>query len=205
MDSQIFGLLIFGAIAAASMLSKWVESRKETQQRQSREARRILGIAAEHFEQHRNRLANLADVPIDRRFVDAFTNAMYPNRDNQNNTRAQNARYDIAALYGGRQMGADQEAVKGTAYGLYNAFTEYLDHKTAPQRSSKSRRMVAENRFESTLYGGHAHKRQAAFDLISRATGTDSAGKGLAVQVLEERPADSDRPDVDALLAGIDL
>ena len=169
------------------------------------EAQRILGIASTHFGEHRDRLAKLAEVPVDTRFVQAFAQAMYPDRKDQNNTRARNARYDIAALYGGRQAGAGHEAVKGTAYGLFNAFTEYLDHQTAPQRSNKTRRQVAETRFESTLYGGNANKRQAAFDLISRATGVDGNGKGLATVVLEEEPTTSDRPDVDALLAGIDL
>jgi phage/plasmid-like protein (TIGR03299 family) len=167
------------------------------------EARRILGIASAHFEQHRERLDKLADVKVDTRFVDAFANAMYPDRENQNNTRARNARDEIISLYGGRQVGADQDAVRGTAYGLYNAFTEYLDHNTAPQCTNRTQRQVAETRFESTLYGGNASKRQVAFDLISRATGVDGNGKGLAVQVLEDAP--SGRPDVDALLAGIDL
>lgn len=169
------------------------------------EARRILGIASSHFGEHAERLNKLADVKVDRRFVDAFASAMFPDRENQNNTRARNARDEVIALYGGRQAGADQDAVKGTAYGLYNAFTEYLDHNTAPQRSNRTQRQVAETRFESTLYGGNANKRQVAFDLISRATGVDGQGKGLAVQVLEEEPTTSSRPDVDALLAGIDL
>ncbi len=168
------------------------------------EARRILGIASQHFDEHRERLGKLADVKIDTRFAEAFASAMFPDKDDQNNTRARNARHEIASLYGGRQVGADHDAVEGTAYGLYNAFTEYLDHNTAPQRTNRTRRQVAETRFESTLYGGNANKRQVAFDLISRATGVDGQGKGLAVQVLEEVPT-SDRPDVDALLAGIDL
>lgn len=167
------------------------------------EAKRILGLASQHFGEHAERLNKLADAPIDKRFAYALVSAMYPDRENQNNTRARNARDEIISLYGGRQVGADQDAIRGTAYGLYNAFTEYLDHNTAPQRTNRTRRQVAETRFESTLYGGNANKRQVAFDLISRATGVDGQGKGLAVQVLEDTP--SDRPDVDALLAGIDL
>lgn len=143
------------------------------------EAKRVLGIAQEHFAEHRERLEKLASVSIDARFVEAFTKALYPDQENRNNTRMDKARNSIRSLFNGRQAGADHKAIKGTAYGLYNAYTEYLDHETGPESSSRSDRQVAESRFESTLYGSNANKRQAAFDLLGRATGVDGQGKGV--------------------------
>jgi phage/plasmid-like protein (TIGR03299 family) len=58
------------------------------------EARRILGLAKDHFEEHSNRLTQLARVSVDDRFSQAFANALYPDKENTNNTRAQNARRD---------------------------------------------------------------------------------------------------------------
>lgn len=180
------------------------------------EARRILSLARDHFEEQANRLNRLAEVSIDDRFVEAFSKALYPDRDNQNNTRAQNARAEIKALFNGGQAGADHAAIRGTAYGLYNAMTEYVQHHTAPVTTKRSAREVAETRFESTLYGSHAAKRQRAFDLLCRATGTDGQGKGLmelvkvengptADELLADIDTGADRTDIDALLDGIDL
>jgi phage/plasmid-like protein (TIGR03299 family) len=171
------------------------------------EARRILGLAKDHFEEHANRLNQLAAVKVDDRFAKAFSAALYPDAENRNNTRAQNARRDILGLFHGGQAGANQEATNGTAYGLLNAMTEYLDHRTSPERTTKTRREVAENRFASTLWGNHAAKRQQAFDLLSRATGVDGQGRGIMEQVLEARPTadSSDSGNVDDLLGALDL
>lgn len=171
------------------------------------ETRRVLRLADEHFEQHAKRMGKLAEVKVDDRFAEAFVNTLYPDKENTNNTRAQNARATVRSLWNGKQAGATRRAVQGTAYGLFNAFTEYLDHHTEPENSKKSPRALAETRFETALYGNNAGRRQVAFDLISRATGADGRGVGLATQVLEHEARTGSGTDamVDTLLGQLDL
>ena len=172
------------------------------------DARRVLGLATKHFREHTGRMTALAETPIDHRFVEAFAQTMYPDPDGENAspTRAQNARASIRALYGGRQAGANQRAISGTAYGLYNAFTAYLDHDASrPENSKRDTRKLDESRFESTLYGNNARKRQRGFDLLCRATGVDGQGSGLATQVLEREYHDDTSKDVDTLLSQLDV
>ena len=166
------------------------------------EARRILGIAKDHFEEQANRFQRMAETSVDSRFVEAFSKALYPDKQNQSNTRAENARHSIRRIFSGNQTSGEST---GDAYGLYNALTEYLDHTASrPERTSKTQRQVAENRFTSILDGTIAKQRQAGFDLIGRAYGIDGNGQGIVEQVLERVETTEHRtPNADDILAQI--
>ena len=50
-------------------------------------------------------------------------------------------------------MGTDIPGVRGTAYGLYNAVTEFYDHYGRTRRVEGDNRTDAERKFESNLFG----------------------------------------------------
>lgn len=62
----------------------------------------------------------------------------------------------VQSLYDGQGRGAELEAAKGTAWGLLNAVTEYVDH----ERRARS----AENRMDSAWFGQGAVIKQRALD-----------------------------------------
>ncbi len=62
----------------------------------------------------------------------------------------------VQALYDGQGKGAELEAAKGTAWGLLNAVTEYVDH----ERRARS----TEYRMDSAWFGQGAVLKQRALD-----------------------------------------
>lgn len=78
-------------------------------------------------------------------------------------TRQKNIMKDIVELsYTG--IGTDLDGVKGTAYGAYNAITEYLDHYSTNRVHGS--RDLADVKVDAIHYGSVAEKRQKAFDVI---------------------------------------
>lgn len=62
----------------------------------------------------------------------------------------------VLALYEGNGKGADLASSKGTAFGLLNAITEYVDH----ERRARS----TDHRLESAWFGAGATLKQKALD-----------------------------------------
>jgi phage/plasmid-like protein (TIGR03299 family) len=62
----------------------------------------------------------------------------------------------VQALYEGAGMGSDLDSAKGTAWGLLNAVTEYVDH----ERRARN----ADNRMDSAWFGQGAAIKQRALD-----------------------------------------
>jgi phage/plasmid-like protein (TIGR03299 family) len=148
-----------------------------------REAQNILAQSYEEFAETGERFnamarcksANGIDVADDR-WTDAFLQLLWPDQENKNNTRAQNNRKAVRMLFNGRQIGANTQARNGTAWGLYSAVTEYMDHTLAyPERTKRDHEDVMGNRMESILNSTIAEKRQRSFDVINRAYGLDGA------------------------------
>jgi phage/plasmid-like protein (TIGR03299 family) len=74
----------------------------------------------------------------------------------QDKIRASKGFNQVMALFKGQGMGADFDGVHGTAFGLLNSFTEYVDH-WARARSE-------ENRFVSSQWGQGADLKDRALD-----------------------------------------
>lgn len=64
----------------------------------------------------------------------------------------------VLALFNGEAKGSDFDGVRGTAWGLLNAITEYTDHHVASR--------TEENRFISAQWGPNASLKADAFDLL---------------------------------------
>jgi phage/plasmid-like protein (TIGR03299 family) len=71
-------------------------------------------------------------------------------------------------LYKGKGKGADMAGVKGTAWGLVNAVTEYMDHHR--------RAALADNRLNNTWFGFGERLKSAAFDLAMNLAPKTKAG-----------------------------
>ena len=87
-------------------------------------------------------------------------------------------------LWQGDQAGADQEATKGTAYGLLNAVGEYIDHERPVQATCG--RSHAEARMDAVMFNAGARRKQSAYGLMTRVLEIDpeAAAKDQAVEDL---------------------
>jgi hypothetical protein len=130
----------------------------------------------------------LADYPVDRAFTEAYLRALVPDPADAKPTRAEKSRRTIAHLFNGHQAGADHDAVRGNAYGLLNAVTQFVDHYRTVRTTKTATR--AENRMESVLYGSGARFRDRAYGLLSRATGVGSDLPALVDQANPNPTAD---------------
>ncbi len=138
---------------------------------QIEEARRVLGFAAEHFDAATDQMNRLADERLDDAFVSSYLERLFPDPQAKPDaekppctTRAKKTRNRISRLFYGEQRGADQDATDGTAYGLINAVSEYIDHdRTVSTHGAASK---AETRMNTLLYGSGAALRQTAVDSL---------------------------------------
>ena len=128
------------------------------------EAARVMETATKYFADHARIMANLASVKLTTKQADEFIAAIVPSEG----TRGENIRKDIARLYGGAQIGGDQDAVKDSAYGMVNAFTQYIETarsvKIGKDSNGKKKRSDAEARLDSVLFGSGAIMRQRVMD-----------------------------------------
>lgn len=129
------------------------------------QARKILRTADTAFRATGDALNHLAETKVSARFRDAFLKALVPDpTDDKNRTRAENIRQDIRELATYRQIGASDPAIKGTAYGLYNGLTQWIDRERTTRTTSG--RSVAESRLASTWFGSGADLRNRAANLL---------------------------------------
>jgi phage/plasmid-like protein (TIGR03299 family) len=117
-----------------------------------------LGIAVSQWDEFMYRMRHLAERKVQsheamgyfiRVLCDAQPNAKLP--DSLPNERALR---QVQSLYEGRGRGSDLEAAHGTAWGLLNAVTEYVDH----ERRARS----SEYRMDSAWFGQGAVIKQKA-------------------------------------------
>lgn len=138
------------------------------------EARRVLRIANESFDATGEMFNRMSQSAIDARFVDAYLKALIPDPvrkpdAKRTSSRSSNMRNEIAELFNGKQKGASMRAIQGTAWGLFNATTEYIDHKQTSR--AVNGRDEYEAKFDSVMWGAGARLRQNAFGLLSRQLG----------------------------------
>jgi phage/plasmid-like protein (TIGR03299 family) len=117
------------------------------------EARRILGISTKAFEESAEFMKKLAEIPMPTSDWIDFCLEMFPSPIEDESgevskramTRADNNRSTITSLFhDGR--GSDIPGVRGTAWGAYNALTEYAGYY-------RQTRGGQDKRFESLMMG----------------------------------------------------
>lgn len=129
------------------------------------DARRVLGTAAASFDRCAEVYNAWSHKPVSRQYVGAFLRALVPDPGNgAKPARAQSVRNDITELFRYRQIGADSPELRGTAWGLYNAMTQYIDRERSTRGSDAQ--ATRESRLTSTWYGSGATLRQNAANLL---------------------------------------
>ena len=163
---------------------------------QIEDAKHVLGLAGDYFDAHGQTMDKLAQKRIDDRFAAAYLQALLPDPDPEENKKwstAEKKRNRIMELYHGDQAGGDQEAVKGTAYGLLNALGEFIDHERpvlAMHGRSKD-----DARMQSVMFGSAAQLKGQAVGLMTRV---------LDIEKAPEQPTAHDKA-VNDLMASLDL
>ncbi len=121
-----------------------------------------MGIAKDGFYAFIKDARKLAAQTIDqqkaREFVQALILAPNVPMEDQS-TQSLNKCDQILSLYNGLGMGSAMDSAKGTAWGLVNAVTEYVDHHS-PVRGANA----SDNRFDSANFGKGDFLKSEAFE-----------------------------------------
>lgn len=157
---------------------------------QIKNAKAVLEGATEYFDKFAKRATSMAAKSVDDRFAAAFVMALIPDPEREQKwSTATRKRERIMDLFKGEQAGGDHPAVKGTAWGLLNAFGEYVDHERTTLAMNGATK--AESRMQSVVYGSGARLKEVATGLLTR--------------VLEPSATSSRDEEIDALMASFDL
>jgi len=124
------------------------------------EAQEILGLAKRFYDdlgQHIDRLAS--HYPSQKQLDDYFA-ALYPDRPDTKNRRAENVRKDLFRLFeDGRGQGIPE--IRLSTWAAFNAVTEFVDHHRSTRgRTPKDR---ASRRLESAWFGSGASLKARAW------------------------------------------
>lgn len=127
---------------------------------ESQMVKQQLGIAVSHWDEFMYRMRHLAERKVKaREAVNYFEQVLCdPQPENADQALPNNERAlkKVQSLYEGQGRGAKLDSAKGTAWGLLNAITEYVDH----ERRARS----TEHRLDSAWFGQGAAIKQRALD-----------------------------------------
>lgn len=119
-----------------------------------------LGIAVSQWDGFLYRMRTLAERKVKGHEAMAYFLRVLcevdPNSSDLSNLTNERALAKVQSLYDGQGRGSELEAAKGTAWGLLNAVTEYVDH----ERRARS----PEYRLDSAWFGQGAVIKQRALD-----------------------------------------
>lgn len=133
------------------------------------EAKRVLGLTDDYFEDLRVQLAKLQDHSMDRTQMDDFVRLLYPAKDERTiPTITRNTRSDIAELF---QKGAGNKGE--TRWDALNAVSDWADHGSTLRGENSTR-------LESSMSGAAAQLKQKAFELLS--------AEDFVKQLIDSRP-----------------
>lgn len=127
----------------------------------AKSVRAELGIDMEGwglFKQKARRLAKktLNTAETDEFLIELFQSATPMKAIEPENVRKSKGYNRILQLFNGEQIGADQDAVKQTMWGMVNAVTEYVDHEQGRSQ---------DNRLEQAWFGTGAKFKELAFEV----------------------------------------
>lgn len=125
------------------------------------EAQKVLGLARGAAERLRKSAEKLAGTKVSGYEWQQFLERLVPVEADSSkfaDTRAQNVRQAIDAIYNGDAFG--QREIQGTAWGAYNAVVAYNDHAVSARQSKTS--TPAETRFQRIVSGENIGARALA-------------------------------------------
>lgn len=129
-----------------------------------KKAREILGLVIDQHDQYKEVTEYLARLSINTERANEFIDKVMPLPEGRKTTRAQNARDKVMELYESG-LGTDIPGVRGTGWGMFNAYTEYLNHHMTYRNTAGN--TAQDNRLNSLWYGkGAASMDQAKKALL---------------------------------------
>lgn len=119
--------------------------------------KRQLGISVAGWKDFMDRMKALSERKMKNTEVQRFFLQVFTDHSNQSSgVTNESAMAKALSLYEGRGRGADLPSAKGTAYGLLNAVTEFVDH----ERRARS----TDHRLDSAWFGQGSVLKQKALD-----------------------------------------
>lgn len=121
-----------------------------------------MGLARDGFSDFIRSAKKLAAQKVDQVKAQQFIESLLfvPNVEvEKQSTQITNKVSAILSLYNGKGMGSTMDSAQGTAWGLVNAVTEYIDHH-APVRGKDAQ----DNRFDSSMFGKGDSTKSEAFE-----------------------------------------
>lgn len=124
-----------------------------------------LSLLEESWEQESKKLENLSKRSVsNQEAIDYFIKVLGDPSQDIEHQRNVALLAKVHALFDGSGIGASMESYKGTAWGLVNAVTEYVDH----YRGSKDDSLAKDRRVESAwFYDGAKIKQRAMNDALA--------------------------------------
>jgi phage/plasmid-like protein (TIGR03299 family) len=135
------------------------------------EARRVLNITVQHFEELAKSFESLRSESINENYARAFVNTLFPAKGSTDKIPKQtlDVREQVFNLF---QSGKGNEGK--TKWDLFNGVTEYIDHHTRGRitdktinRAEEGADIEAEQTFYRVNFGSGSKLRQEAFDLLT--------------------------------------
>jgi len=117
--------------------------------------KQALGIAHNNFEEFIYRTRQLAEKEVNQQTAENFLKKLL--KEDEEKVKMSRGYNTILDLFNGAGKGAKMDGVKGTAWGLLNAVTEYYDHHK-PTRTNDAR-------LDAAWFGLSADVKNEAFNL----------------------------------------
>ena len=117
-----------------------------------------LGISVSAWDEFMYGLKNLSERKVKSAEAQNYVWRVFNDGSNKSSTSSSNERAmaKVMALFEGGGQGADLSSAKGTAFGLLNSITEFVDHER--------RALNPDNRLDSAWFGQGAAIKQKALD-----------------------------------------
>ena len=126
-----------------------------------REAQKVLGLASLFYDDVQIKVDFLAGYYPTKQQIGAYFRELVPNPKDGNQTRARNIRKHLWKLFeNGR--GQDIAEVRYSAWTVYNAVTEFVDHHRPTRAKTEQER--ASRRLQSQWFGSGARLKARAWD-----------------------------------------
>lgn len=123
---------------------------------------KILMESKHYWEKVQDAIKHLAATSVSRVEVGVFMDAMFPIKEDAKRDTTSNTRKQFEELME-TGLGTDIPGVKGTAWGMFNAYSEYLQYGRTVNKIDDPYQQVGK-RWEKIVFGSFGDDMQKAFD-----------------------------------------
>ena len=130
---------------------------------QMEQARQHIMSMQTGFDLQHQKSKFMSTVSIKREQVEAYLKVLIPDEDGINNSRRERSRQAILAAYADGPQNLPE--IRGTAWAMFNAVTQHVDHNPAMIYRGKNTDAKTESRMLSVMTGSNADFKESAFNL----------------------------------------